>query len=599
MKLAGTFALLTILLLVVVTLGISRSNTLNTAISAIVAGPAKQLDTAGQMDSDLGYMLSNQKALALNTDQRIMADYSADTSRRQREFEALLAAGEARAPDRNKPLWRQTTQDWQTLKPVFDRISTLGVNNENAKAAELTEIEQKKLVEALVRDVATIVERQRAAMRDADEATNVLYADARNLLLGVGLIAVLLSSGAAIWISTAVSRGLKRVGTALDAVAIGDLDQQVVVTSNDEIKDLVDTVNRMVASLRQSATLADRIAAGDLTVDHRPLSDKDRLGQALMTMTARLRDVAQNATVAADQVAAGSQQLSSTSEQVSQGATEQAAAAEQASASMEQMAANIKQNADNAMQTEKIARQSSAEAERSGAAVQRAAGAMRTIAGKIGIVQEIARQTDLLALNAAVEAARAGDHGKGFAVVAAEVRKLAERSQSAATEISAMAADTVGAATEAGEMLVRLVPEISRTAELVAEISAACREQDIGAGQINQAIQQLDTVTQQNASASDQISATAATLADQAGDLQQNIGFFRVEGPRGATAAVAPRRAARAERTSRDALPRTTRTARLTHARPDASDPTQVRGYALDLSAGGADAEDADFGRAA
>jgi hypothetical protein len=147
---------------------------------------------------------------------------------------------------------------------------------------------------------------------------------------------------------------------------------------------------------------------------------------------------------------------------------------------MEEMAANIKQNADNAAQTEKIARQSAVDAEARGEAV-RAVDAMQTIAEKITIVQEIARQTDLLALNAAVEAARAGEHGKGFAVVASEVRKLAERSQTAAAEIGAVSGDTVKAAQSAGEMLTSLVPDIRKTAELVAEISAACREQDIGA----------------------------------------------------------------------------------------------------------------------
>ncbi len=206
------------------------------------------------------------------------------------------------------------------------------------------------------------------------------------------------------------------------------------------------------------------------------------------------------------------------------------------------MAANIKQNADNAAQTEKIARQSAKDAEASGEAVTRAVDAMRTIAEKIGIVQEIARQTDLLALNAAVEAARAGEHGKGFAVVASEVRKLAERSQSAAAEISAMSGDTVKAAAEAGEMLGRLVPDIRKTAELVSEISAACREQDIGAAQINEAIQQLDKVTQQNAGASEEMSATSEELASQAEELQTSIAFFKVDtaGARKAGAQKAP-----------------------------------------------------------
>ncbi|RYJ03244.1 MAG: hypothetical protein EON47_04765 [Acetobacteraceae bacterium] len=139
----------------------------------------------------------------------------------------------------------------------------------------------------------------------------------------------------------------------------------------------------------------------------------------------------------------------------------------------------------------------------------------------------------------------AGEHGKGFAVVASEVRKLAERSQAAAGEISTLSSDTLKVAKEAGDMLLRLVPDIKRTAELVEEITAACREQDIGADQINQAIQQLDKVTQQNASASEEVSATSEELAAQVETLQTTIAYFRVDDVAGAPrAAPRPARAA-------------------------------------------------------
>jgi methyl-accepting chemotaxis protein len=198
----------------------------------------------------------------------------------------------------------------------------------------------------------------------------------------------------------------------------------------------------------------------------------------------------------------------------------------------------------------------------------------------------------LLALNAAVEAARAGEHGKGFAVVASEVRKLAERSQSAAAEIGSMSSDTVKAAAEAGEMLGRLVPDIRKTAELVSEISAACREQDIGASQINEAIQQLDKVTQQNAGASEQMSATSEELAAQAEELQASIAFFKVDNIAHKPAAkkIAVRVSARAPAPAARrpvASPKATNSVAAQQAR--------AKGFALDLSMGGPDAEDSDF----
>jgi methyl-accepting chemotaxis protein len=216
----------------------------------------------------------------------------------------------------------------------------------------------------------------------------------------------------------------------------------------------------------------------------------------------------------------GSLSLSETSGQLSDGAQHQAAATEQAAASMEEMAANIKQNAEHAAQTEQIALKLAEDAQSSGEVVKTATEAMDTIAGKIAVIRDIARQTDLLALNAAIEAARAGEHGKGFAVVASEVRKLAERSQIAATEIGQVSSDTVRIARVAGEKLGTLVPGIQKSAQLFAEIAASCREQDIAAGQVYQAIQQLDSVTQDNSRAAEKLAETSRGLLAQAEGLQ-------------------------------------------------------------------------------
>ncbi len=356
-----------------------------------------------------------------------------------------------------------------------------------------------------------------------------LWHNDRLLVIGF-LVLALLSALIGISLIRSIRTGLATARSAVDAVARGDFSKDIHYSRRDEIGDLIETLNRMTANLRTTARVADTIAGGDLSVEPKLLSDEDALGLALQRMSHKLRAIVGDALAAATQVSTGSGQLSAASHEVSTGANEQAASAEEVSSSMEEMAANIKQNADNAARTEQIARRSWTDAQASGAAVSRAVEAMQTIAEKIVFVQDIARQTDLLALNAAIEAARAGEHGKGFAVVASEVRKLAERSHSAAAEIGALSSQTVEAAGEARAMLAKLVPDIKKTAELVEEISAACREQDIGANQVNQAIQQLDKVIQQNAGAAEEMSATSESLSGQAEHLQASIAFFRIDG---------------------------------------------------------------------
>nr|WP_287411701.1 methyl-accepting chemotaxis protein [Pseudodesulfovibrio sp.] len=283
--------------------------------------------------------------------------------------------------------------------------------------------------------------------------------------------------------------------------------------------------------ISMGVSFAKDMSEGDFTKTL-DIDQKDEVGmlaKALNDMVTKLRVVVADVEIATNNVATGSEELSASSETLSQGATEQAASIEEVSSSMEQMASNISQNAENATETETLATKAAADAKESGSAVNQTVNAMKSIAEKISIIEEIARQTNLLALNAAIEAARAGEHGKGFAVVAAEVRKLAERSGSAAAEISELSSSSVRIADKAEEMLHALVPDIEKTASLVQEISSSSNEQNAGTTQINLAISQLDMVIQQNASASEEMASTSEELSAQGQTLQATMSFFKVD----------------------------------------------------------------------
>ena len=313
----------------------------------------------------------------------------------------------------------------------------------------------------------------------------------------------------------------------VDMIAKGDMPPVITDNYNGDFNTIKNNLNSLIEAMNQITTAAELVAGGNLTVTLKERCTQDKLMQALVAMVAELTRTVSEIRSIAGEVASASQSISTASVQVSKGASSQAAAAEEASSSMEEMVSNIKQNADNAQQTDKIANKSAKDAQESGKSVLEAVAAMKEIANKISIIEEIARQTNLLALNAAIEAARAGEHGKGFAVVAAEVRKLAERSQKAAGEINQLSSTTLRVSEKSGEMLDKLVPDIQRTAELVQEISAASKEQDTGAEQINKALQQLEQVIQQNASAAEEMASTTEELTGQSEQLVSALSFFR------------------------------------------------------------------------
>jgi methyl-accepting chemotaxis protein len=327
-----------------------------------------------------------------------------------------------------------------------------------------------------------------------DSLLDILY-----LVIGAGVILAIFVS---LLIASSIVKPIKQVVATMADMAKGDLTlANLDALSRDRLLARGDELGKLGMSIFEL---------------------KEKIGEAVLSIKTIASDVSSGSDAlssAMEQMSKGGQNLSNSAQTLSQGTTEQAASGEEVSSSMEEMSANIHQNAEAASQTEIIADKASKDAKQGGEAVAETVEAMRLICSKIVVIEEIARQTNMLALNAAIEAARAGEAGKGFAVVASEVRRLAERSQTASSDINKTAMNSVAVAEKAGTLIGGVLETIVKTADLVREISAATREQNTGAEQINQAIIQLDTVIQNNAATSEELSSLSEELAGQSEEI--------------------------------------------------------------------------------
>ncbi|RKX18559.1 MAG: hypothetical protein DRP35_09080 [Candidatus Zixiibacteriota bacterium] len=511
-----------------------------------------------------------EKNLILSTTQEEMDEFELYIENIDQEIEAHFAQLRELVDDEGKLALGNARSSYEKFRSFDDEIRRLSRENGNAKAFDLSIGESRALVGECQTLIDKIIEKNDKTMSDDVKANSENYAQARIIVISLLVISLVSGLAIAFFIAQMISKPVTDIAKAAEMIADGDIEQKISINTKDEIGGLADSFRKLINYMKELANVAENIAQNDLTVKVTPKSEKDVLGNSFKTMIYNLSAIITQLGGAASEVASASAEVSASAEQISRGAENQEQQVSQVTVAMEEMTATIvesSRNANDASDGSKSAADTAGDGgqivsetiegmskisqvvSESVENIDKLATSAEQIGEIIGVIDDVADQTNLLALNAAIEAARAGEHGRGFAVVADEVRKLAERTGKATGEITdmikgiqegtkvAVASMKVGTdeinsgrelADKAGNSLNEVVSGSQRVMDMIQQIATATEEQSAAAEQISKNIEQVSLATKESAAGAEQAATASEELSKNAEGLQQIVARFKV-----------------------------------------------------------------------
>ncbi|MCL6351025.1 methyl-accepting chemotaxis protein [Pectobacterium polaris] len=503
-RLGAGFSFLVLMLLVIGSVAISKLSDFHEKMDEIVSQNYPLTVKSNKLIDELNNYLNNQQLLLLlKSESEINKQLALNKERSGTISELMEYLNQSVSDDKSVAILRDIGDIRRDFLGSANKLSSLvSAGNTDAAAEEyfnVTRVTQAKYTSKVHEFIDVQDDKMSSSAREVGDS----YKNALMVLATIIIISALAGLIIASLITRSVTQPIKEALGVAENVAKGDLTSEIYTDRQDETGQLLSALNNMNGSLRQ--------------------------------IVSQVRDGAETISSAASQIAAGNQDLSARTE-------EQASSLEETASSMEQLTSTIRNTADNTTQATDLAASASETVKKSGIMMETVTQEMRGIrdssqrmAEIIGVIDGIAFQTNILALNAAVEAARAGEQGRGFAVVASEVRALAQRSATAAKEIKELIDDSfkkvqdgMGLVEKTGVTMNSLVTNVQGVTGIISEIAQASREQSDGINQINLAVGQIDTTTQQNAALVEESAAAALSLQDQANSLARTVSVFNL-----------------------------------------------------------------------